>query len=199
MKRRTLGVIGLVLLLGIGAWMVSRKEPALVRKPEEKPVSAAVQAPAPELRSSTAPAPDAGAPPPQPQREAARIAAKLAMANPLIPSDEVPVPAARRVADVIPEAAPDFDKIALMFRDYRTLTGENPVGTNAEIMKALTGDNPKGAKFGPPDGQQLNANGELIDRWGTPYFFHQLTNELMEIRSAGPDRILWNEDDLTGE
>lgn len=121
------------------------------------------------------------------------------MADPLISSEVVPRPAARRVADVIPEAAPDFDRIALMFRDYRAIAGENPVGTNAEIMKALTGDNPKGAKLGPPDGQQLNSNGELIDRWGTPYFFHQLTGDQMEIRSAGPDRILWNEDDLTGE
>ena len=199
MKARTLAVAGLVLLAVTGAWMVSHKEPEVERKQETKIATPAVQAPVPELRSSTAPAPDAEAPPPQPQREAARIAAKLAMANPLIPSDAVPVPAARRVADAFPEAAPDFDKIGLMFRDYRTLTGENPVGTNAEIMKALAGDNPKGAKFGPPEGQQLNAGGELIDRWGTPYFFHQLTSDRMEIRSAGPDRILWNEDDLTGD
>lgn len=199
MKARTLAVAGLVLLAVIGAWMVSHKEPEVERKQEVKITSPAAQAPLPEVQPSTAPAPDAAAPTPQPQREAARIAAKLAMANPLIPSDTVPVPAARRVSDAVPEAAPDFDKIGLMFRDYRSMTGENPVGTNAEIMKALTGDNPKGAKFGPPEGQQLNAGGELIDRWGTPYFFHQLTSDRMEIRSAGPDRILWNEDDLMGE
>ena len=109
------------------------------------------------------------------------------------------MPPPRRVSDAVPEASADFDKIELMFRNYRTLTGENPVGTNAEIMEAVIGGNPKGAKLGPPEGQQLNPNGELIDRWGTPYFFHQLTKDHIEIRSAGPDRVMWNEDDLTGD
>ena len=73
---------------------------------------------------------------------------------------------------------------------------ENPVGTNAEIMKAVMGGNPTNAQLGPPEGQSLNEQGELLDRWGTPYFFHQLSKETMEVRSAGPDRVLWNADDL---
>jgi len=93
----------------------------------------------------------------------------------------------------------DFGKIALMFRDYRTVTGENPVGTNAEIMKSVMGGNPKGAVLGPPDGQGINADGELTDRWGTPYFFHQLTKDLMEIHSAGPDRKMWSTDDIVSQ
>jgi len=91
-----------------------------------------------------------------------------------------------------------IDKISLMLRDYRTIAGENPVGTNAEVMKAIMGGNPKGAMLGPPEGIVLNENSELIDRWGTPYFFHQLTKDLMEIQSAGPDRILWTSDDVVG-
>ncbi len=90
----------------------------------------------------------------------------------------------------------ETDKVTLMLRDYRTRLGENPVGTNAEIMKAVMGGNPKGATFGPPEGQALNANGELMDRWGTPYFFHQLSRTSMEIRSAGPDREMYTEDDV---
>ena len=201
MKPRSLAVISLVILLGIGAWMTTRKVPVPNSGPKRQAASPPALVPPPVAAENTPPGTtqEAAPLPPQPQREAARNIAKLAMANPLIPSDVVPRPAARRVTDVIPEAAPEFDKIALMFRDYRAVTGENPVGTNAEIMKALTGDNPKGAKLGPPEGQQLNSNGELIDRWGTPYFFHQLTSDRMEIRSAGPDRILWNEDDLTGD
>ena len=42
----------------------------------------------------------------------------------------------------------------------------------------------------------VNEKGELVDPWGTPYFFHQLSAMEMEIRSAGPDRIMWTEDDL---
>lgn len=89
-----------------------------------------------------------------------------------------------------------LDKVGLMLRDYRTLMGTNPVGTNAEIMQAVMGGNPKGARLGPPDGQSLNAQGELVDRWGTPYFFHQLSGTSMDIRSAGPDKIMWTPDDL---
>lgn len=90
----------------------------------------------------------------------------------------------------------DVDKVYLMLRDYRTLMGSNPVGTNAEIMRAVMGGNPKSAQLGPPEGQRLNENGELIDRWGTPYFFHQLSARDMEIRSAGPDKVLWTSDDI---
>ncbi len=83
-----------------------------------------------------------------------------------------------------------------MLRDYRTQMGENPVGTNAEIMKAVMGGNSKGAILGPPEGQSLDGKGELLDRWGTPYFFHQLSRSSMEIRSAGPDRVMGTEDDV---
>ncbi len=83
-----------------------------------------------------------------------------------------------------------------MLRDYRSILGQNPVGSNAEIMKSMMGDNPKQAKLGPPAGQGINAAGELVDRWGTPYFFHQMSATVMEIRSAGPDRVMWTSDDV---
>lgn len=108
-------------------------------------------------------------------------------------------PAARRptaasAADV--EALhSELDRVRSMIRDYRTIAGENPVGTNAEITKALMGGNKKGAQLGPSDVRQLNAEGELIDPWGTPYFFHQLSRTNMEIRSAGPDGVMWTADD----
>ena len=89
-----------------------------------------------------------------------------------------------------------MDKIFLMLRDFRTSTGENPVGTNAEIMKALMGDNPRGAKFGPPEGMMLNGDGELLDPWGSPFFFHQVSRDVMEIISAGPDKRRGTDDDL---
>ena len=90
----------------------------------------------------------------------------------------------------------DLDKVTLMFRDFRSSMGENPTGTNAEIMKAVMGGNPKGARLGPPENQSLNAEGELVDRWGTPLFFHQMSKTSMDIRSAGPDRVMWTDDDI---
>lgn len=97
-----------------------------------------------------------------------------------------------------PEARADILNVSLMFRDFRTRLGGNPVGSNAEIMKAIMGGNSAQATLGPPPGQTLNDQGELVDRWGTPYFFHQMSKTHMEIRSAGPDRIMWTADDVVG-
>jgi hypothetical protein len=95
-----------------------------------------------------------------------------------------------------PTAHPaDLEEVRYMLRDYRAMAGENPVGNNAEIMRAMMGDNRKGARLGPPESHRLNGKGELVDRWDTPYFFHQLSAQEMEIRSAGPDRMMWTADD----
>jgi len=88
-----------------------------------------------------------------------------------------------------------IDKVKLSMRDYRTVMGENPTGTNEEITKALDGGNRRQSRL-LPEGANVNGRGELVDRWGTPYFFHQLSRTDMEIRSAGPDRVLWTADDL---
>ncbi len=90
----------------------------------------------------------------------------------------------------------DVGRVRHMIGDYHTLMGENPVGTNAEIMKEMTGGNARQATLGPPEGISLNAQGELIDQWGSPYFFHQLSRDKMEVRSAGPDKVMWTADDV---
>lgn len=71
----------------------------------------------------------------------------------------------------------------------------NPVGENSDITAALTGDNALGLALIPKNHPALNARGELCDRWGTPFRFHQLSGERMEIRSAGPDRKFATADD----
>lgn len=71
----------------------------------------------------------------------------------------------------------------------------NPVGENSEITAALTGDNPHHFAFIPRGHRAINAAGELCDRWGTPFRFHQLSGHQMEIRSAGPDRKFGTPDD----
>lgn len=80
---------------------------------------------------------------------------------------------------------------------YGDTFGGNPVGTNPEITAALNGHNPKQINFLRDEpGVRINASGEMIDSWGTPYFFHQLSAHDMEIHSAGPDKIMWTSDDL---
>jgi len=88
-------------------------------------------------------------------------------------------------------------KVAHAIHDYASMFGSNPVGTNPEITAALNGNNPRQAKFiNPEAGMRINGNSELVDAWGTPYFFHQLSGTEMEIHSAGPDQKMWTDDDL---
>jgi len=186
----------------IALWMLFRPAPEhqVPAQSEKSTVPPVIGSPAVSLDlpvESPVPAASPAPVPARPHTAATRASGPGNLTNPLVPSSSAessgqPLDAAESLI------ASDLDQISLMLRDFRTLTGENPVGTNAEIMKAIMGGNPKGAMLGPPEGQSVNAGGELVDHWGSPYFFHQLTSDLMEIRSAGPDRILWNDDDIIG-
>lgn len=90
----------------------------------------------------------------------------------------------------------EADSIALNLRHFGQRFGGNPVGTNAEIVRYLNGGNPQGVRYLPQEYQRFNEAGELLDPWGTPYFFHQVSAKETEIRSAGPDRVLWTGDDV---
>jgi hypothetical protein len=147
---------------------------------------------------------------PPPPAEPAPAEAK---ATPAPPVPEVPVePAVTPVAPPVPpppgndlsKLTPQeiqrirdaVDQVELTLRDYAVALGGNPVGTNAEITAALLGDNLKQIKLELPAGSTVNAMGELCDPWGTAWFFHQLSAKKMELRSAGPDRKLYTEDDF---
>jgi hypothetical protein len=88
-----------------------------------------------------------------------------------------------------------LDEIFNAFRTNFPQSG-NPIGNNAEITAVLTGNNSRHIAFIPPDHPAINARGELCDRWGRPFFFHQLSGHQMEIRSAGPDKKFWTNDDV---
>jgi hypothetical protein len=93
--------------------------------------------------------------------------------------------------------AQDLDVLSQLFENWQSnFPGEgNPVGENAEITAALMGENRLEFALVPKGHRALNEKGELCDRWGTPFRFHQLSGTKMEIRSAGPDRKFATEDD----
>jgi hypothetical protein len=199
MKFWNVFVLGIFALLAVELWLATRESEVPPPAPPQR--EAEVSEPPAALADNVPPVPVPQISPaaPSPRTEESRYANRRDLTDPLVASYPPSMPPPRRASVDNPEVAADFEEVALMLRNYRALTGENPVGTNAEIVKALNGDNPKGAHLGPPDGEGLNENGELIDRWGTPYFFHALTKDLMEIHSAGPDRRMWNEDDLVSD
>ncbi|MFD0892838.1 hypothetical protein KBB96_15560 [Luteolibacter ambystomatis] len=97
-----------------------------------------------------------------------------------------------------PETLPqdDLSSLSLVLATYGKNSGGNPTGENEEITAALLGNNPKRLAYLPANVPFVNASGQLIDRWGTPYFFHSMTAGRTDIRSAGPDRQMWTEDDI---
>lgn len=184
MKKSLLLALFILVTAVLAVWLLSpQEEPALPLPPDvpaqassaQKPPTVAQKSSSPVVSSPPAPAPS---PPPS------------------VPSPP-PVPRPPPPADS--PARLEADSIALNLRHYGQRFGGNPVGTNAEIVKTLNGGNPKGVRYLPQENLRLNDQGELIDIWGTPYFFHQLSAQKMEIRSAGPDKTLWTRDDITAQ
>lgn len=179
MRARRLIFPLLALAVALALWWSSRREPA-ANSP------AAVASGARPVASSATPATADAVGLSMPERSAA---------------------GAPGAADDFPLAAPlnapgstlarDLDAVGQILDAWRTNfpRAGNPVGENHEITAALTGDNPIQVVLIPKNHRAINAQGELCDRWGTPFRFHQVSGERMEIRSAGPDRKFGTADD----
>ena len=80
------------------------------------------------------------------------------------------------------------------------IPGALPTGSNRELVAALAGENAYRIRLLDPAAGHLNADGELVDRWQVPLFFHFVEGNDVGVRSAGPDRVMWTADDvLMGE
>ena len=67
---------------------------------------------------------------------------------------------------------------------------------NKAIVAFMSGNNRDRLSWIPEGHPMINEDGELIDRWGSPIFFHRESATVFSLRSAGPDLILWNDDDV---
>jgi hypothetical protein len=91
----------------------------------------------------------------------------------------------------------DLAVVLNLFTHYRSRFQGYPVGEdNATFVNALSGNNPGRLAFIRRDHPAIDAQGQLLDRWGEPFFFHLVERDSLEIRSAGPDRELYTQDDL---
>ena len=91
----------------------------------------------------------------------------------------------------------DLKIVSHILSQYRSIYKRNPIGVeNFEFTASLTGDNPKKVNFIDPSSPALSESNELTDQWGSPIVFHPVSGEIMELRSLGPDRKLWTEDDI---
>ncbi|MSU25210.1 MAG: hypothetical protein EXS32_15495 [Opitutus sp.] len=160
------------ILLGIAAYYFLR--PKVGRVIPNAPLS--------PLSSASAPRPLLENQPPKTEKSSAP-------ASPI--ADELNAPAGTIRGDLAL-----LNELFVTFQTNFPRTG-NPVGENAEITAALTGDNPVKFSFLSPRHRAINARGELCDRWGTPFRFHQVSGTQMEIRSAGPDKKFGTGDDAS--
>jgi len=91
----------------------------------------------------------------------------------------------------------DLAVLQMLVTDYRRVHSVVPPAVNSqELARLLMGENPTRSRFLPPDCPALDDEGQLLDRWGTPLSVHLVSDRQIELRSAGPDRTLWNEDDI---
>lgn len=100
-----------------------------------------------------------------------------------------------------PEVEPieDLRKVHRVLTGYFSVVKDNsrfPIGGNADLAEALRGRNAAGEVFVSPEHPVFSEEGLLLDRWGQPLIIHPEAWREIEIRSAGPDGIAYNGDDL---
>jgi hypothetical protein len=94
----------------------------------------------------------------------------------------------------------DLRKIQRVATGYFSLikdSGRFAIGGNEDFSAALRGENPNREVFVRAGNPVFSPVGLLVDRWGSPVIVHPEAWRQLEFRSAGPDRIPYNEDDLT--
>lgn len=92
----------------------------------------------------------------------------------------------------------DFEILDIVLDAYRKLNGgANPAGgENDEIVAQLSGEHGRRPAVLSPHHPFVNPRGQLLDRWGTPFHFHPVSRDTLDVRSAGPDGKLWTPDDV---
>ncbi len=174
-------------LVGLGGWLASRHariDDDSTETPAIDPGSAAPVATPSAARATAAPSP----PPP---------ANRAGGSSPRVIESPDPgrSPMADRLNDPATSIREDGAILLRILENYRLALGSNPTGANAEITAQLSGHNSRRHAPLPPDLPAIDEEGNLLDRWGTPFFFHASSAREMEIRSAGPDREMYTADD----
>ena len=81
----------------------------------------------------------------------------------------------------------DIENLFASLQKYKERVGSYPVGSNAQIAKALNGENTKNVIIMVGRKTELNEKGEFVDPWGTPLRIYFSDSGVL-IRSAGKNR-----------
>ena len=81
----------------------------------------------------------------------------------------------------------DVESLFDGLQKYKDFVGTYPTGGNADIAKALQGQNPRKVTVLVGRKLEVNGKGEYVDPWGTPLRIYFSDTSVL-IRSAGPNR-----------
>lgn len=87
-------------------------------------------------------------------------------------------------------------RVAIGYFSVIKESGRFPIGGNEDLSAALRGENANREVFVSTSHPVYSKEGLLVDRWGSPLIVHPEAWRQLELRSAGPDRVPYNADDL---
>ncbi|MDB6065192.1 MAG: hypothetical protein JWR26_1400 [Pedosphaera sp.] len=92
----------------------------------------------------------------------------------------------------------DVDNLFIGLQQYKERIGSYPSGNNAEVAKAMLGNNPKNMIILVGRKKDLNSKGEFVDPWGTPLKIY-FSGDSILVRSAGPNKRFDDSTVLNGD
>jgi hypothetical protein len=138
-------------------------------------------------------------PPPSPAPQSGSTPAPIQRVN--TPPAAAPPGDALLAGYATPQWTPEQDltSVARAMDSFLLLvkTGNRgPLADNEDWAAAWQGTRAFQEPFVSPNHPILAQGTRLLDRWNTPLFIHALGGGNYDIRSAGPDRKLWTDDDV---
>ena len=121
------------------------------------------------------------------------------------PEPKIPTPPTAAEALLVGYGDPATTPIEALRKVHRVAIGyfsvvkdpsRFPIGGNADLAAALRGENANREVFVREGNAIFTKDGLLKDRWGNPLIVHPEGWRRLELRSAGPDGIGYNEDDV---
>lgn len=81
----------------------------------------------------------------------------------------------------------DVENLFIGLQKYKERVGSYPIGSNAQVAKALQGNNEKNIIILVGRKNEVNEKGEFVDPWSTPLRIYFSDSGVL-VRSAGPNR-----------
>ena len=89
------------------------------------------------------------------------------------------------------------DEVGRGIDHYKKSFGEFPTGENKDIIKKLSGENPRHVVLIQNVSESINLQGEIVDMWRIPLKVQFEGTNSFTIKSAGQDKKFEDDDDIT--